>query len=134
MSGNHDIFDISDIKIASNGTVYIASETKGLFVYYYTGYAGINNPFPENFYLSPNFPNPFNPKTTFYYSVSKPSWVTLKIYNLLGKEIDTLVDHYHEINTYPIQFNGSNLPSGIYLYQLKVGEHYSETKKMMLVK
>ena len=96
---------------------------------------------PEGFYLSQNYPNPFNPVTKIKYSIpyvetrhaSSLQIVTLKIYDLLGREVATLVEEEKPAGEYEIEFNAANLPSGIYFYQLKAGQ-YSETKKMILLK
>ena len=93
-----------------------------------------------NFVLDQNYPNPFNPITKIKYSVpsvvsigGRNLLVALKVYDVLGKEITTLVDEYKNPGDYEIDFDGSNLPGGIYFYQLKTGG-YSQTKKMVLLK
>jgi len=86
-----------------------------------------------SFYLSQNYPNPFNPVTKFEYQVPSLSHVTLKIYDLLGREIATLVDEEKPFGIYEITFFAGNLPSGTYFYQLRT-EKFVETKKMVLVK
>jgi photosystem II stability/assembly factor-like uncharacterized protein len=88
---------------------------------------------PTEFYLEQNFPNPFNPSTTIQFSLPKSGDVTLKIYNLLGEEVKTLVDEYKEIGNHSIQFNANNLASGIYFYRIQAGS-FVQTKKMILVK
>ena len=87
----------------------------------------------NNFELSQNYPNPFNPITKIKYSILSNSYVVLKIYDLLGKEILTLVDETKSIGNYEIEFDASNLASGIYFYKLSVYNR-SETKKMLLMK
>lgn len=94
----------------------------------------------NNFYLEQNYPNPFNPVTNIKYSVpnisdnsSKENKVSLKIFDVNGKEISTLVDEYQPSGIYEVKFNAENLSSGVYFYQLKVGK-YSETKKMVLLR
>ena len=93
-----------------------------------------------NFVLDQNYPNPFNPITKIKYSVpsvvsigERNLLVALKVYDVLGKEITTLVDEYKNPGDYEIDFDGSNLPGGIYFYQLKTGG-YSQTKKMVMLK
>jgi hypothetical protein len=88
---------------------------------------------PRNFKLSQNFPNPFNPRTSLQYTVGSRQFVTLKVYDILGNEIATLVNEEKPAGEYEVEFNGANLPSGIYFYQLKAGG-YIETKKMVLLK
>ena len=88
---------------------------------------------PSSYYLAQNFPNPFNPSTTISWQLPVGNWQTLKIYDVLGKEIATLVDGFKPAGKYEVYFDASNLASGTYFYQLKV-ENYIETKKMQLVK
>ena len=87
----------------------------------------------EKFQLSQNYPNPFNPTTSIQYAISSRQFITLKVYNLLGKEIATLVDEEKPAGEYKVEFNGNNLPSSIYFYELKAG-NITQTKKMMLLK
>ena len=84
--------------------------------------------------LSQNYPNPFNPSTTIFYSLKKSAQVSLKIYDLLGREVTILVDAYQRPNTYAVRFEASDLVSGIYYYQLQIGIEFTETKKMMLLR
>lgn len=88
---------------------------------------------PYKFELSQNFPNPFNPVTNISYSISQRSRVTLKVYDILGKEITTLEDKEQAVGKYTVDFKGNNLSSGVYLYQLRAGS-YVDTKKMILLK
>ena len=88
---------------------------------------------PLSFSLSQNYPNPFNPSTTIGYSIPTNSFVTLKIYNLLGSEIATLVNEEKNYGTYKVIWNAQNIPSGVYFYKITAGE-YSEVKKMILLK
>ena len=83
--------------------------------------------------LSQNFPNPFNPSTTIKYSIPQTSKVVIKVFDVLGNEIKTLVNEEKSAGEYEVEFNGAGLPSGIYFYQLKAGE-FSKTKKMILLK
>jgi hypothetical protein len=83
--------------------------------------------------LSNNYPNPFNPTTIIKYEIPEMSFVTLKIYNVLGSEIVTLINEEKPIGIYEVEFDGTALPSGIYFYQLRAGS-FIETKKMMLMK
>jgi photosystem II stability/assembly factor-like uncharacterized protein len=88
---------------------------------------------PEKYLLYQNYPNPFNPTTNIKYQVTKNNFVSLKIYNILGKEIATLVNEKQNAGTYEVRFEAVNLPSGMYFYKLVTGE-FSETKKMVLIK
>lgn len=83
--------------------------------------------------LGQNYPNPFNPSTKIKFTIPKTGNVSLKIYDILGREIKTLINKEMQPGIYDIEFNAVNLPSGVYFYQLKVGS-YVETKKMILLK
>ncbi len=87
----------------------------------------------SSFSLSQNYPNPFNPATTIRYDIGKPGQVTLKIFDILGNEITTLINEYKPSGNYSINFDGGNLASGIYYYQLKAGD-FTATKKFVLMK
>jgi hypothetical protein len=88
---------------------------------------------PEVFYLGQNYPNPFNPSTNIKYSIPQDENVTLKVFDILGKEVTTLVNEYQQAGTFDVVFNGANLASGVYYYQLKAGD-LTSTKKLMLTK
>ena len=98
-----------------------------------TGIDEKSNNIPNQFELSQNFPNPFNPVTTIKYQVPELSFVTLKIYDVLGSEIITLVNEEKPIGSYEIEFDATGLSSGIYFYKLQAGS-FVETKKMILLK
>lgn len=95
------------------------------------------NSLPSVFKLYQNYPNPFNPITTIKYDVPKASHVTLKVLNLLGQEVATLVNEYKPAGRYEVEFQSAvgsrQLASGVYFYQLKVGD-YVQTKKMLLIR
>jgi len=88
---------------------------------------------PSVFYLGQNYPNPFNPSTNIKYSIPADGIVTLKVYDILGKEVSTLVNEFQQAGTFDVIFEGSNLASGVYYYQLTTGE-LNATKKLMLTK
>ena len=88
---------------------------------------------PSSFMISQNYPNPFNPSTTFSYSIAKQSKVLIRIYDIIGNEIVTLVNEEKSVGTYELTWDASNLPSGVYLYQLTAGD-FIQTKKMILMK
>ncbi|MBC8484939.1 MAG: T9SS type A sorting domain-containing protein [Bacteroidetes bacterium] len=92
-----------------------------------------NNQTPVAYDLSQNYPNPFNPTTTINFSISKPGLVTLKVYNVLGKEIATLVNDPKVAGSYSVNFNGENLSSGVYFYRLEAND-FVAIKKMVLTK
>ena len=102
----------------------------------YVGAVGVTDKpskLPFSYKLNQNFPNPFNPSTTINYSIPKESIVTLKIYNILGQEVKTLVSESKAPGNYNVRFNASELSSGVYFYSLKAGNYY-QVKKMMLLK
>ena len=101
---------------------------------------------PNNFYLAQNYPNPFNPTTKIKYTIPTPpvssplvkgrtkeGFVTLKVYDVLGNEIATLVNEEKPAGEYGVEFDGTGLSSGVYFYQLRAGS-FVETKKMVLMK
>jgi photosystem II stability/assembly factor-like uncharacterized protein len=88
---------------------------------------------PSNLSLSQNFPNPFNPVTSFTYSIPDETNVTIKVFDITGNEIETLVNEEKPAGTYEITWYAEQLPSGVYFYQLKAGS-FIETKKMLLLK
>jgi hypothetical protein len=88
---------------------------------------------PERFMLQQNYPNPFNPATTIEFSLVSGGYVTLKVYDILGREVATLVDGEQASGTFRLMFDASDLPSGTYFYTLK-SAGYSETKRMLVLK
>jgi len=88
---------------------------------------------PTRFSLGQNYPNPFNPSTTISFSIPNSEFVSLKVYDVLGKEVTTLVNGHKTAGIYSVQFTTDNLSSGIYFYTFKAG-NFSETKKMILMK
>jgi hypothetical protein len=88
---------------------------------------------PKEFSLSQNYPNPFNPSTSIQYEICSRQFVSLKVYDILGNEMGTLVNEEKPAGIYKITWYGENLPSGVYFYKLKAGE-YIISKKMVLIK
>jgi hypothetical protein len=88
---------------------------------------------PEAYSLSQNYPNPFNPSTSISFTLTKSTFVTLKIYNVLGNEITTMVNQNMLSGKHEIKFNANGLPSGVYLYTITAGD-FVDTKKMLLMK
>jgi hypothetical protein len=98
-----------------------------------TAIRSYDNQIPSNYSISQNYPNPFNPSTTIKYSVPKVSFVTIKIYDVLGSEVATLLNEEKPVGTYELSWSAANLSSGVYFYQLKAGS-FVETKKMILLR
>jgi hypothetical protein len=87
----------------------------------------------NNFSLEQNYPNPFNPTTSIKFSVPSAEFVTLKVYDILGNEVSTLVNEQKAPGNYEVRFDAGNLASGVYIYTLKAG-NITQTKKLMLMK
>ena len=88
---------------------------------------------PTSYALSQNYPNPFNPSTTIKYSIPKVSFVTLKVYDILGREVATLVNEEKTTGNYQVNFDASGVSTGVYLYKIQAGS-YIQTKKMILLR
>jgi len=116
--GNHADLENNSVLVISNALVSVNK---------------LNKSIPEQFYLSQNYPNPFNPATKIKYQIPELSIVTLKIYDVLGSEVATIVNEEKLGGSYEVEFEGSDLPSSIYFYRLQAG-NYVETKKMILLK
>ncbi len=101
----------------------------------FTGTASnvIDNQNVHTFSLAQNYPNPFNPGTVISYQLSNPGFVSLKVYNVLGKEVATIVNEFKVAGSYKAEFNARNLSSGIYFYRLTSG-NFTSVKKMILMK
>ncbi|OGU77652.1 MAG: hypothetical protein A2W11_04165 [Ignavibacteria bacterium RBG_16_35_7] len=124
---------------SSGITVYSshAGEMERMFIPinldYVTGIAGEQSDVPDEYQLYQNYPNPFNPSTTIKYDLKEKSFVELKLYDILGREIDVLVNKEQSAGRYELEFDASNLASGIYFYRIQAGEYVS-VKKMLLMK
>jgi hypothetical protein len=94
----------------------------------------ISSTIPNQYKLEQNYPNPFNPLTNIKYQITNNSFITLKVYNILGKEIMILVNKKQSPGTYEVKFNGSNFSSGIYFYTLFVDGNRIDSKKMLMIK
>jgi hypothetical protein len=88
---------------------------------------------PREYSLQQNYPNPFNSETIFRYDLKQSGHTTLRIYNLLGQEVATLMDHVQPAGSYNVSYDMHGLPSGVYLYRLKSGD-FEQTRKLMLIR
>ena len=98
-----------------------------------TGITQNNNETPSKFSLSQNYPNPFNPTTNIKFAVPSTGLVKLVVFDVLGREVATLVNEVKTVGNYTVDFNASSLSSGVYFYRIDAGE-FTATKKMLLVK
>jgi hypothetical protein len=118
----------------NNGTTYgttqIFSDSLNCSL---VGVGNNSSTIPTVYSLTQNYPNPFNPVTRISYALPKDGFVTLRIYDIMGREVRTLVNEYKTANTYSVEFNASDLSSGVYFYKINVNG-YTEMKKMMLIK
>jgi mannose/cellobiose epimerase-like protein (N-acyl-D-glucosamine 2-epimerase family) len=96
-------------------------------------YVANKNTVPVQFKLNQNYPNPFNPTTTISYSIAKSGKVSLKVYDLLGREVTTLINEDQAAGDYRVTFNAGNLSSGVYFYTMQAG-NFSESRKLILLK
>jgi photosystem II stability/assembly factor-like uncharacterized protein len=113
--------------VGDSGTI-LFTENGGV-----TGVRNIEDHHPSNFSLQQNFPNPFNPSTTFRLSINNSQFVELKVFDLLGREAATLVNEERRAGSYEVLWDASNFPSGVYFYRLRSGG-VVETRKMVLLK
>ncbi len=137
------------VAVQSNGKIVSAGYSFGNSLFYplYTGYAFAlarylpqgptavrnNAGLPRKYELYQNYPNPFNPTTTISYELSANSFITLKVYDILGREVATLVNGKENAGSYSVQFDGSKLASGVYFYRLTAGSFVS-VKKLVVLK
>ena len=98
--------------------------------------ASVQQPYtlvPQAFYLSNNYPNPFNPRTLINYSIPQRCHVSLKVYNLLGQEVASLFNGIRQAGDYVAAFDGSNLAAGMYVYRLEA-DNFRNSKRLLLIK
>jgi photosystem II stability/assembly factor-like uncharacterized protein len=127
-------FNYFNIYMKSSIEAYVTADS----VLLYTSNGGVNietisNEVPNHFFLKQNYPNPFNPATNIKFSIQKSGFVNLKVYDVNGKEIATLVNENLQAGEYQTSFTATGLPSGIYFYNMKTME-FTETKRMVLMK
>jgi hypothetical protein len=121
----------------SSGKIIASDRQTGLYVLRTTiPLVGITDPVnntPSNFELKQNYPNPFNPSTTIEYSIPKGSSVSIRVFDILGKQVGLVADEYKPAGSYSVSYDAGKLASGIYYYSL-VTDGFKETRKMILLK
>jgi hypothetical protein len=130
----HTYSYIDNLELDRNQSIYYRLKQidyDGTFSYSNTVHIDVN--IPNGFVLTQNYPNPFNPSTRISYSIASDVFVSLKVYDFLGEEVNVLVSENKPPGLYEIRFDASNLPSGTYFYTLKAGDFIS-TKKMILLR
>lgn len=128
-----EIYNTSDV-----GVAWVGLDGSNKRVYWdrylaVVGISGNQNEFPENYILKQNYPNPFNPSTKIEFSIPRDEYVTLKVFDVLGREAAVPVSQNMKAGSYTVDFNASKLSSGVYFYRLEAGRFVS-TKKMTVVK
>ncbi len=127
-------YNFTDSEVNSAGTYsYRLKQIDNDGSYEFSKTIEVNFGSPIKFELNQNYPNPFNPSTTISFSLPESGKIILKIYNVIGKEIKTLVDGYREAGIYTVNFNAEGLPSGMYIYQMSTPEN-TQVRKMILMK
>ena len=123
----HDKAKLSEAWFAKGGIAYTFYPTENVVS------VNDNHELPNSYELFQNYPNPFNPQTIIGYQIAKAGFVSLKVYDITGREVAELVNESQSQGRYEVLFNGSNLASGVYLYRLQVGD-FSQMKKFVLMK
>ena len=133
-SNSQKEYNFIDTEISSSGIYYYRlKQIDNDGAYEFSNQIEVNFNVPDNFELSQNYPNPFNPSTTISFNLPKSGVVTLRVYNLMGEEVKTLVEGYREAGIYKVNFNAEELASGMYLYRLNTNG-FTETKKLLFMK
>jgi len=125
-------FDDTDIRQSSN-YYYRLKQIDNDGTFEYSNVITVNVDVPDKFFLSQNYPNPFNPKTRIDYTLPEQQNVSLRVFNMLGEMVQELLNEVKPPGSYSVNFNASNLPSGIYIYRIQT-ESFATTKKMTFLK
>jgi len=130
-TGDYTRTDLAQLVLTTNlGTIYIDN------LYFYrlpTAIGKVDGAVPSEYALEQNYPNPFNPTTNIRFSIPKANHVTLKVFNMLGQKVATLVDNFKNAGTFEVDFDAANLPSGTYFYSISAG-NFNSIQKMLLIK
>lgn len=117
---------------SAHGRIFAGTNNSGVLVFEDLTAISTKAEQSDDFRLEQNYPNPFNPVTNLEFGISKSGFVSLKVYDVLGKEIKTLVNEMKSAGNYKIEFDGSGLNSGVYIYRLEAGNYLSERKMLLL--
>ena len=123
-------------EVAIFNVAFTDEQIAAIYAAYTGGATGVDEPSMQvatAYSLMQNYPNPFNPQTTITYSLPKKELVTLKVYDIAGREVQSLVNSFQAGGTYSVSFDATHLPSGIYFYTLQAG-NFKQVKKMTLVR
>ncbi len=134
-SNKEHSYSYTDANIASGTYAYRLKQIDNSGTYKYSSEAEVSVTTPKNFMLSQNYPNPFNPTTTIAYQIPAGTYgnTSLRVYDVIGREVATLVNESKEAGSYQVTFNASKLASGVYFYRLQSG-NYASVKKLLLMK
>ncbi len=125
------------LTFADDGTIYFAGSKSGLLAYRYAELTGIEDPksgIVRDMDLAQNYPNPVRSSTIIPYTVNSPQWVTLRVYDALGREIATPVNSYHMHGDYSTEVDLSAYPGGLYFYRLQFGNGEAETRRLVILR
>ncbi|AFH49003.1 Hypothetical protein IALB_1293 [Ignavibacterium album JCM 16511] len=128
-----NVYTFLDNSVKQGTYFYRLKQTDYDGTFKYLNVVNVNIGLPTKFILEQNYPNPFNPSTKISYALSNPELVSLKVFDILGNEVANLVNEFQQAGVYEIEFNASELPSGIYYYRLTAG-NFSDVKKMLMTK
>lgn len=132
--GLPDTISVVSMFVASNDYVFLGTSYHGIYrSSQKTTSVSMREGVAASFKLLQNYPNPFNPSTTIRFELPTQSFISLKVFDVLGREITTLVEGSHEAGIFSVKFDGSRLVSGVYCYRLQAG-NYVETKKLVMLK
>ena len=132
-SNSANEYSYTDKTVATGKYIYRLKQIDNDGKYEYSKEVEVDLGKPTTFALNQNYPNPFNPTTSIQYSVIGSQYVSLKVFNVLGKEVAVLVNEKQEPGVYTVNFSSANLSGGVYLYRLQAGD-FVQTKKMILLK
>ena len=128
-----ETYSFADKMVSAGSYTYRLKQVDFDGTYKYSNTVEVKVNVPLTFSLSQNYPNPFNPTTTISWQSPVGGWQTLKVYDVLGREVATLIDEYKPAGKYDVEFDGSNYSSGVYFYKLR-DVNYTQIKKMILLK